>query len=140
VVRHPLQRSVAEEHVDRLDRTPAAKISEDELNAVAGVLACLGDHRRRRIEADDRRVRPSIRQQSRQLAGSGTDINNHRWSTRSDPGNQVEERPGPFVAESQIRHRIPAGHRSSSSIFRTQATARPQRPVVLSAVWKVFHE
>ena len=103
VVRHPVQRGVADKHVDRRGRTPITKVCEDELGRGSLVrsraLAIIsGD------ESTPTTVASGQRSASDAVSWPGPQPRSTtiEGALGSDPGYEVEERSRPLVAEPQV--------------------------------------
>ncbi len=110
VAGHPLQHGVGDDHVHAALGLPAPDVTKSEAEPLAAArpqrLRGL-DHLGRAVDPVDLGVRPSPGQGRSQRAGTAAEVDDDPGSLRRHPADQIEERPGPLVAEALVLAGIP---------------------------------
>ena len=110
VVRHPLERGVGEDDVNRLVGLPLGQIALVEAHPVAGMRGGLVQHRRRRVDADGRRGPEMPVELGRQLARAAPEVDDRAAGHWRQQPEQVVERPSPLRSEPPVLVGIPRIH------------------------------
>ena len=133
MIRHPLQRGVAEDHVDRAGRAPVPEVLYRETDLGGGIRSSAFDHLRRGVDAEDGRARPPVRERGGELAGTAPEVNHQPGFVGADLADQVGKRSGALRGKLQIGRGIPHTPRFScglrdASVMRGRGDYHTGRP------------
>ena len=109
MVRHPLEHGVAEDQVEGRRRRPVVDVGDREVGG-GQPLPRRRDHLRRRIDADDLRLRIARGEQFGRVARPAADIEDAARPLDRDPREQFRRRPRPLVLELEVLARRPLRH------------------------------